>query len=120
MDGTFRKKPEARSGARAPRIRSTRDYTILVSIASTAREHDLDPNQLIDAFCKACQSKIAQCGRLEVSQRNGTHDSATFLITEDGEVIWQARVNLYLVRNPHIRDSIARIARHRKEIGLNH
>jgi replication factor A1 len=62
----------------------------------------VDPKRLVDAFVEAWENTIAQCGRLTISRRGITRDSATFLITKEEEVIWQFPVNLESVRNPEV------------------
>jgi len=85
-----------------PRGNSNAYYAHLKSIVKIARKHDVDPKQLVDAFVEAWKNRIAQCGRLTISRRGITRDSATFLITKEEKVVWQFPVNLVNVRNPEV------------------
>jgi len=85
-----------------PRGNSNAYYAHLKSIVTIARKHDVDPNLLVDAFVEAWENKTSQCGKLMISLRGTTRDSATFLITKEEKVIWQFPVNLENVRNPEV------------------
>ena len=85
-----------------PRGNSNAYYAHLKSIVKIAQKHDVDPKQLVDAFVEAWKNRIAQCGRLTISRRGITRDSATFLITKEEKVVWQFPVALENVRNPEI------------------
>jgi replication factor A1 len=66
----------------------------------------LDPKQLADAFFEAWENTGAHCGSLEISCREGNHDTPTFLIMKNEKVVWQSTINLESIRNPDIRDYI--------------
>ena len=85
-----------------PRGNSNAYYAHLKSIVKIARKHDVDPKRLVDAFVEAWENTLAQCGRLTISRRGITRDTATFLITKEEKVIWQFPVNLENVRNPEV------------------
>lgn len=99
MTASFRGEKEQRG---RPRGNSNAYYDHLKSIVTIARKHDVDPNQLVDAFVEAWENTTAQCGELTISRRGITRDSATFLITKKEKVIWQFPVNLENVRNPEV------------------
>lgn len=85
-----------------PRGNSNAYYAHLKSIVTIASKHDVDPTRLVDAFVEAWENMIAQCGRLTISRRGVTRESATFLITKEEKVVWQFPVNLESVRNPEV------------------
>ena len=65
-----------------------------------ASKHDLQPEQLVDAFVEALENKKSYYGNLKITCRTVNRDSASFLITKEGEVVWQASVNLEMITNP--------------------
>ena len=85
-----------------PRGNSNAYYGYLESIVKIAHKHIVDPKQLVDAFVEALENMNAQCGRLTISRRGITRDSATFLITKEEKVVWQFPVTLKNVRNPEV------------------
>ncbi len=91
---------------RRPSGISPQDYANFESMVLIATKHDLEPKRLIDAFFQALDTKTAHCGKLTISCRAITQDSATFLITNEGEVIWQFPVNLEIIENPEFRRTI--------------
>ena len=93
---------EEREQRGRPRGNSNAYYAHLKSIVKIACKHDVDPKRLVDAFVEAWENTTAHCGRLTISRRGITRDSATFLITKDEKVIWQFPVNLECVRNPEV------------------
>jgi len=97
-----------------PRGNSNAYYAHLKSIVKIASKHDVDPKQLVDAFVEAWKNRIAQCGRLTISRRGITRDSATFLITKEEKVVWQFPVNLVNVRNPEV------LKKHIQDIPIPH
>ena len=99
MTANFRGEREQRG---RPRGNSNAYYAHLKSIVTIARKHAVDPNLLVDAFVEAWENKTSQCGKLMISLRGTTRDSATFLITKEEKVIWQFPVNLENVRNPEV------------------
>ena len=74
-----------------------------------ASKHDLDPKQLIDAFFEALQNDVSHIGSLEITCRNVNQESAVFLVTKEEKVVWQFPVNLEIITNTFIRDSIKEI-----------
>jgi replication factor A1 len=85
-----------------PRGNSNAYYAHLKSIVTIARKHDVDPQQLVDAFVEAWENTTSTCGGLTIARRGTSRDSATFLITKEEKVIWQFPVNLENVRNPDV------------------
>ena len=85
-----------------PRGNSNVYYAHLKSLVKIARKHVVDPKRLVDAFVEAWENMIAQCGRLTISRRGITRDSATFLITKEEKVVWQFPVALENLRNPEV------------------
>ena len=85
-----------------PRGNSNAYYAHLKSIVTIARKHDVDAQQLVDAFVEAWENTTSTCGGLTISHRGTSRDSATFLITKEEKVIWQFPVNLENVRNPDV------------------
>ena len=77
-------------------------YDYLESIVKIAHKHVVDPKQLVDAFVEALENMSAQCGRLTISRRGITRDSATFIITKEEKVVWQFPVPLVNVKNPEV------------------
>jgi len=84
-------------------------YPGLKSMVLLAREHDLDSKLLVDAFFEAFENNIAYCGSLKISCRNVKSDSAIFLITKDNNVAGQFPINLEIIRNANVRNSIKEI-----------
>ena len=89
-----------------PRGQSNEHYTYLKSVVSLAHYHDVDPKQLADAFYEAWENSISNCGNLEISCREGTQDSSTFLIIKEGKVVWQSTIKLESLRNSEINNYI--------------
>ena len=85
-----------------PRGNSNAYHAHLKSIVKIARKHVVDPKRLVDSFVEAWENMIAQCGRLTISRRGITRDSATFLITKEEKVVWQFPVALENLRNPEV------------------
>ena len=92
-----------------PRSRSDQVYTNLESMVLIASEHDLDPKQLIDAFSEALENGVSNYDCLKISCRKVNQDSATILITKEEKVVWQFPVDLEIITNKIIRDSIREI-----------
>jgi hypothetical protein len=67
-----------------------------------ARKHNVDPKQLVDALVDAWQNTRAHCGRLKIVLRAVHHDSATFLITKEENVVWQCKMNLESIRDSEL------------------
>ncbi len=84
------------------RSKSNSQYRCLTSIVKIARKHDVDPGQLIDALVEAGEQTLSHCGSLTIALRGVDQDSATFLITKDGNVIWQSQIQLEGLRNPEV------------------
>ena len=95
---------------------SSKDYANLRSIAYVAKEHELNPKRLIDAFFEATENKISHCGNLEISCRDINQESAMFLLTKEDKVIWQFPVNIEMIQNPRMRNYIEEISIPKKKI----
>ncbi len=87
-----------------PRGQSKEYYDYLKSVVSLANYHDLDPKQLADAFSEALENTSAHCGSLEISCRDMNHDSPTFLIMKNEQVVWQSTIKMESIRHPDIRN----------------
>ncbi len=84
-------------------------YAHVKSIVKIARKHDVDPKKLVDALVEAGENTMSHCGSLKIALRAVNQDSATFLITQEENVIWQSKIKLESIRNPdlskkHIQD----------------
>ena len=84
-------------------------YDYVKSIVLLARKHDLDLQLLADAFFEAWKNEISNCGSLEISCREVNHDSATFLIMKEENVVWQSSIKLDVIRSPDIKDYLEHI-----------
>ena len=93
---------EEKRGRPSGRFPSYYDY--VKSIILLARKHDLDPKLLADAFFEAWKNMISHCGCLEISCRAVNHDSATFLIMKEENVVWQSSIRLESIRSSNIKD----------------
>lgn len=85
-----------------PRGQSSEYYNYLKSIVSLANYHNLDPKQLADAFLEALEKSSAHCESLEISCRDNTHESPTFLIMKNEKVVWQSKIKRESIKNPDI------------------
>ncbi|MDQ1280299.1 MAG: hypothetical protein QG670_1562 [Thermoproteota archaeon] len=85
------------------------NFNNFLSMVLIASKHDLDPKQLIDAFYEAAENKISRCGSLTISCRKINQDSAIFLIMKEEKVVWQFPVNLKIITDPYVRESIKEI-----------
>jgi len=93
------------------RSESTSQYRCLTSIVKIARKHAVAPERLVDAFVEAGATARSHCGRLTITRRAIDHDSATFLVTHEENVVWQSKIRRESLRNPemlksHIQDTV--------------
>ena len=88
------------NGRGRPRGRSNSYEGFLKSIVSIARKYDLEPDQLFEAFVEAWSNKLSQCGILTISCRVVNLDSATFLITNEENVVSQFPITLDVLKEP--------------------
>jgi replication factor A1 len=72
----------------------------LKSIVLIAKKHDIDPNQLIEAFVEAWRQNVSHCGSLTISRRAIDGDSVTFLLTHKKKVISQFPIKQEALRIP--------------------
>jgi hypothetical protein len=73
-------------------------WSILSSVAQIAAKYNLDPRLLLDAFTKAWVHERSQYGKLEIECRKVDADSAVFLITCEGIVIWQFPIGIEILQ----------------------
>lgn len=67
-----------------------------------ASKHNVDPYRLVDAFVEAWKKQTSHCGRLTISCRGGTQESAIFLVEKGENVVGQFPVNLANLRDPSL------------------
>ena len=70
-------------------ISLTSSWSTLSSVAQIAAKYNLDSGLLLDAFTEAWANEKAQYGKLIIECRKVDHDSAIFLITCEGIIVWQ-------------------------------
>ena len=87
-----------------PRGQSSEYYDYLKSIVSLANYHNLDPKQLANAFLEALEKTSSTCKSLEISCRDITQETPTFLIMKNEQIVWQSTIKRESIRNPDIGD----------------
>lgn len=83
-----------------PRGRSTLDYDYFHSMTKIASKYDIEPQRLVEAFQNAWENTITNIGRLQISCRKTTSNSAMFRITCNEQIIWQYPVNIGSINHP--------------------
>ncbi len=72
----------------------------LKSIVLIASERDLEPMRLVDALIEAWTNKSSHCGTLKIICRELNEKLATFLITNEEEVVSQFPITTEFLKNP--------------------
>ena len=75
-------------------------WSILSSVAQIAAKYNLDSGLLLDALTEAWAHEKAQYGKLVIECRKVDHDSAIFLITCEGKVVWQFPIGIGILQQP--------------------
>ena len=73
-----------------PKGRKSKSHKdVLDSIALIATKYELDPGQLLDAFKEAWMNQESYYGILKIENREADQNIVNFLVTRNGEVVWQ-------------------------------
>lgn len=75
-----------------------------------AKRYDLDPELMVDAIVEAWENKTSTLSNLKITLRDIGQDFTTFLITKQGKIASQFRIELELIQNHEILSNDIRYA----------